>query len=74
MHLKLHEIKEVRLALKWSQLRLAKALGVSQSVISYIEHGLVSISPSLQKRIDRLKQKYRFEEWSRSTNRANKGN
>lgn len=58
---KLPEIKKIRLQKNWSQLELAKRLGVSQSLISYVEKGLVTITPELQKKIDNLKKEHSIE-------------
>jgi transcriptional regulator with XRE-family HTH domain len=53
---KISELRKIRLILGWSQLRLAKALGISQSIISYAESGLINVSPSLQKKINQFKK------------------
>lgn len=58
---KLPEVRKIRLQMDWSQLELARRLGVSQSLISYIEKGLVAITPELQKKIDNLKKEHSIE-------------
>lgn len=56
------ELKQIRIALGWSQLKLAHELQISQSVICYVEKGLIGVSDSLQKRVDALKQKHQLSE------------
>ena len=54
------EVKKLRVILGWSQLKLAKEMGVSQSVISSVESGLVEPSAPFQTKLDRVKQKQKI--------------
>jgi transcriptional regulator with XRE-family HTH domain len=46
------EVKKLRVILGWSQLKLAKEMGISQSVISSVENGLVEPSKLFQNKLD----------------------
>jgi len=56
------EVRKIRLILGWSQLKLAKEIGVSQSVISCVEKGIVEPSKKFAKMLDNLKLKYKLKE------------
>lgn len=59
------EVKKLRVILGWSQLKLAQEMGVSQSVISGVESGLVQPSKPFQDKLDKVKkqQKITKVEW-----------
>ena len=56
------ELRTLRLIqLNWSQLRLAKAMGVSQSVISSIENGLCEPTKKFQEKLDKVKKQQKVK-------------
>ena len=54
------ETKKLRVILDWSQLKLAKEMGVSQSVISSVESGLVEPSSPFQEKLNRVKKQQKI--------------
>jgi transcriptional regulator with XRE-family HTH domain len=54
------EVKKLRVILGWSQLKLAKEMGISQSVISSVENGLVEPSKLFQNKLDKVKKQQRI--------------
>ena len=52
------ELKKIRVIdMNWSQLKLAKEMGVSQSVISSVENGLVQPTDKFMKKLNTVLKK-----------------
>jgi len=52
------ELKKIRVIdMNWSQLKLAKEMGVSQSVISSVENGLVKPTEKFMKKLNTVLKK-----------------
>ncbi len=57
----IHGVKRMRLILKWSQLKLAQELGVSQTFIYQVENNFRDIPNEIREKLDGIKRKHKVK-------------
>ena len=59
---KLNEVRAIRFVLNWSQAKLAKEMGVSQPLISYLEKQTVLPSKEILEKLKALKERFQISD------------